>query len=304
MRPINQNRKLIEHEGHRHTVKRGRRKIFHFENFPFLEAVFKFLIKAILLLPRGQGNALDIRVEHTEIVLSNLPQSFDGIKLLLITDLHIDCIEALDCKIIDAVSTLDYDYCLLGGDYSFGHGYEDGRAYQQMKHLANVLLKRTEVFAILGNHDCYSIAEMLNEQGVKMLLNDFVCLQRNGDKIYLVGIDDSHYFNASDIPQAQPPESDNFLKIMLTHSPEPFRQIESAGYSVCLCGHTHGGQVCLPNGRAIVTSATVPHKMIKGNWEYNKMKGYTSAGAGTSGVAVRYFCPPEIALIKLSTPKT
>jgi hypothetical protein len=63
-----------------------------------------------------------------------------------------------------------------------------------------------------------------------------------------------------------------------------------------LCGHTHGGQLCLPGGFAVVRNAPVAAKFLAGAWTEAGMPGYTSRGTGASTVPARLFCPPEITL--------
>jgi predicted MPP superfamily phosphohydrolase len=63
-----------------------------------------------------------------------------------------------------------------------------------------------------------------------------------------------------------------------------------------LSGHTHGGQICLPGSIPITLDATLPRRMGSGAWQYHRMSGYTSVGAGSSIIAVRLNCPPEITL--------
>jgi predicted MPP superfamily phosphohydrolase len=169
-----------------------------------------------------------------------------------------------------------------------------------MRELATQLGKKSQVFGILGNHDKYKMAEVLDHCGVKMLLNESACFEKNGEKIYLTGLEDCHYYGADDISLADSGIDNGAFKIMASHSPERYREIAKAGYSLHLAGHTHGGQVCLPNGLALVTSATVPRRMIKGKWMYHGMVGYTSRGVGACEVGVRYFCPPEMTIITLS----
>ena len=165
-------------------------------------------------------------------------------------------------------------------------------AYLRMKELAEGLVMRSRVLGVLGNHDKYRMAEMLADCGVEMLINENVCIEKNGDSIYVVGLDDCHYYGADDIESAQAGIADGVFKIMISHSPETYHQASEAGYSLFLAGHTHGGQVCLPGGAPVVTCATVPRRTVKGKWRYGRREGYTSRGAGASGVAVRFFCPP------------
>src|SRR4051794_39034877 len=58
-----------------------------------------------------------------------------------------------------------------------------------------------------------------------------------------------------------------------------------------LCGHTHGGQICLPGGIPVMTDADSPRALARGAWRYHDMAGYTSAGTGTCIVDVRLNCP-------------
>ncbi|NOY62476.1 MAG: metallophosphoesterase, partial [Gammaproteobacteria bacterium] len=70
-------------------------------------------------------------------------------------------------------------------------------------------------------------------------------------------------------------------------------------FSAMLCGHTHGGQICLPGGYALTWDARCPRSMSAGAWRYHRMVGYTSVGSGASVVDVRLNCPPEITLHRL-----
>lgn len=299
MRPISEKRQRVETERHEHAVRRGQRGWLHFENMPWLEKAFKFLVRLLHMRSRGFKNILDIRVNRVEFEFESLPAGFDGIRILLITDFHIDEFETLGEKILNLAAGVEYDLCILGGDYNFGYRQESGLAYLRMKELAEELVRHSRVLGVLGNHDKYRMGVMLAEWGVEMLVNDNVCLERNGDSIYIVGLDDCHYYGADDIESAGRGVADGAFKIMVSHSPEMYDQASRAGYSLFLAGHTHGGQVCLPGGRAVVTCATVPRRIIKGKWRYGKMAGYTSRGVGASGVAVRFFCPPEMTVITL-----
>ena len=81
--------------------------------------------------------------------------------------------------------------------------------------------------------------------------------------------------------------------------PKIYESAEEHGFDLLLAGHTHGGQICLPNGTVLVEGASVPYKFVKGQWAYNGLTGYTSRGAGPSCIAVRFFCPPEVSFITL-----
>ena len=300
MRPISKQRQLIEQEGRYHAIKRGVMGFLHFENFPFLVKVFHKSLLFASLYETGHKNAGRLKVEKVQIELKSLPADFDGTQILLLTDIHVDALEGIVSRVMEISSNLNYDFCVLGGDYSFkldgGHGTECAR---KMDVLARRLVERSPVYGVLGNHDRYKMAETLSNAGVHMLINDSTTITRGDSRIHIAGIDDSHYYGADDIELAQSAITDGEFRIVVAHSPEPFRQIAASGAHLQLSGHTHGGQVCLPGGRAVVTSSSVPYRVVKGRWSHAGMQGYTSRGVGASGVPVRFFCRPEITVITL-----
>ena len=91
------------------------------------------------------------------------------------------------------------------------------------------------------------------------------------------------------------------MSILLSHTPEAYRHAAHADFDLMLCGHTHGGQICLPGGRPLLTDASSPRRFARGAWRYHAMTGYTATGSGTSLVDVRLNCPPEVTLHTLRT---
>ena len=259
----------------------------------------KWILELPLFSRPGRRNAEDLRLRRIELPLKNLPAKFYGCRILFVTDMHLDGTSGLAESVVRLAERAEYDYCFLGGDYSFGYDASEERMIRQVREVTTFLIKKSRVFGVLGNHDEYRMAELLNELGVEMLLNDMVCLARDGDEIFLVGVDDDFFYRAAELEQAGVAVPDGAFKIVLSHSPDLYKHAAQAGYSLYLAGHTHGGQICLPGGMAITTNAHGPRKMAKDSWEYHGMVGYTSYGAGTSVVPVRFFCPPEVTLLIL-----
>jgi len=270
----------------------------HLENWYSLHSIIRNSLRAVGLLGRARRNALNVRIVRHEIPLARLPGPFEGLTLLQLSDLHLDINERTVHAIIERVHEVgDYDLCVLTGDYrarTFGEIDETLRRLELLRtHLPD------PVYAVLGNHDSVRMVPAMEAMGIRMLLNESQRIERGGESLYLAGIDDAHYFRVDSIEKAAaalPPEAP---KILLSHTPEIYRQAAHAGFDLLLCGHTHGGQICLPGGYPLILDARIPRHLGRGQWRHGRMVGYTSPGAGTSIVDVRLNCPPEITLHRL-----
>jgi uncharacterized protein len=152
------------------------------------------------------------------------------------------------------------------------------------------------VYGVLGNHDTICMVPALEGMGIRMLLNECVVIERGGQRIHLAGIDDAHFYKVDNIEKAADAVPHEEFSILLSHTPEIYRQAAHAGFDLLLSGHTHGGQICLPGGIPITLDSALPRSFGSGAWKYRDMAGYTSVGAGSSVVPVRFNCPPEITL--------
>jgi hypothetical protein len=134
-----------------------------------------------------------------------------------------------------------------------------------------------------------------------MLVNEAEALLRDGQPLYLAGIDDAHYYRVDNIEKAAAQIPPGAFSILLSHTPEVYRQAAHAGFDLMLSGHTHGGQICLPGAIPLTLDSALPRRMGSGSWRYGQMIGYTSVGVGSCVLPVRINCPPEITLHQLRT---
>ncbi|MDH3647467.1 MAG: metallophosphoesterase [Gammaproteobacteria bacterium] len=267
------------------------------ENLDALDDVIRAFLKVSFLLRRGQDNARKIVIREHTFALSHLPRVFDGYRVLHITDLHLDMAPDIPDVLIDAVKDLEYDICVLTGDYrakTIGDFEPCLAALAQVRqHLGDT------VFAVLGNHDSIRMVPAIEDMGVTVLLNEFVMLEREGEELYLAGVDDPHYFRADNLQKAADEIPEEAVSILMSHSPEIYKNALHAGFDVMLSGHTHGGQICLPGGWPLTVNANCKRHVCRGAWTYHGMQGYTSAGSGVCIVDVRFNCPPEVVLHRL-----
>lgn len=270
---------------------------FHLENWYVAHAVIRGSLRLVGLYGRGRRNALNARVVHNELRLAALPRAFDGYTILHLSDLHLDMGKGIVHALIERVRAVDYDLCVLTGDYRYlTYGpYEP--ALEALERLRAHL--KDPVYAVLGNHDTIRMLPGMEDLGIRVLLNEAVRIRRKRATIYLAGIDDAHYYRVDNIQKAAHDIPHEAFSILLSHSPEPYRHAAHADFKLMLCGHTHGGQICLPGGIPIITDADCPRALARGPWRYHGLTGYTSVGAGSSIVEVRLNCRPEITLHRL-----
>lgn len=267
---------------------------FHVENWYSIHSLFRIALKLTGLYWRGQENSARIQVRHNRIQLRNLPSSFDGFTILHISDLHSDMNPKAMERLISVLPGLDYDICVLTGDYR-GETYGPfGGALERLAVIRSHL--KEAVYGVLGNHDTIRMVPALEEMGIRMLLNESVTIRRNHQRIHLAGIDDAHYYRAENFEKATREIPHDEFSILLSHTPEIYRQAAHADFNFLMAGHTHGGQICLPGSIPLMLQSVLPRRMAAGPWRYHEMIGYTSVGVGTCIVAARFNCPPEITL--------
>jgi uncharacterized protein len=249
------------------------------------------------LYRRARRNAERVEIRRTQVVLRGLPRGFDGFTVLHLSDLHVDMNPGAMRRASELIAGLGYDLCVMTGDYR-------GRTYGPFEETLAGLERLCghldrPIYAVLGNHDSLRMVRPMERFGVRVLLNEAVMVERGGERLALAGVDDAHYYRLDNIEKALSAVPHCGCSILLSHTPEIYRQAAHAGIALMLSGHTHGGQICLPGAVPITLRAALPRRMGAGLWRYGAMTGYTSVGLGSGIVPVRLNCPPEIALHRL-----
>jgi uncharacterized protein len=263
-------------------------------NWYSLHAIIRLGLRLSGLYGRARRNAADVQVRHNDIVSPRLPRAFEGFTVLQISDLHVElCPEAID-RVAALLPSLDYDITVMTGDYRARTFGPHQPAIDGAARVRSAL--RGPIYGVLGNHDTIRMVPAFEAMGIRMLLNECTTVEHAGARIYLAGIDDPHFFRADNIQKAADPIPDDGFSILLSHTPRVYRQAAHGGFDVMLCGHTHGGQLCLPGGFPLSKDRGLPRSLVAGAWRFRGMAGYTSVGVGCSMVPVRLNCPPEITL--------
>lgn len=285
-------------------VEDGREKEFHCllsDKFTFfkrhiIRPIQKAIFKITGLYKKGYSELLSPVISENFIYLgSGLPEEFNQYRILHLSDLHIDMDDRLVEALSNAISKVNYDICVMTGDY---RNLTVGVFDETIKKMA-ILRKsiKTDAYLVLGNHDFLAMAPELENLGYKVLLNENIQIEKSsGARLSIVGVDDPVIYKTDDIIRATNGIDENTIKILLAHSPRIFDKAANAKIDLLLAGHTHGGQICLPNGRHIIRNDIVDDEMLQGPWQYKDLKGYTSRGCGACGLPMRLNCPPELAI--------
>jgi hypothetical protein len=269
----------------------------HVESWYSIHSVVRNSLRLTGLYGHAQRNTERIVVRHNEVITKDLPSRFEGFTILHISDMHVDMNAGAMRRVAELVDGLSYDVCVITGDF---RGKTYGPFRSVIDGVARVRAHLHEpIYGVLGNHDSIRMVAELEALGIRMLLNECATIERGDQRIYLAGVDDPHFYRLDNIEKATASIPDEGFFILLSHTPEIYRQAAYAGCRLMLCGHTHGGQICLPGSIPIRLESGVPRRMMAGAWRYHTMLGYTSVGAGSSMVAVRLNCPPEITLHRL-----
>ncbi|OFV95945.1 MAG: hypothetical protein A3F68_09350 [Acidobacteria bacterium RIFCSPLOWO2_12_FULL_54_10] len=231
---------------------------------------------------------------NLDIFLSGNSEQGDGLRAAQLSDVHHGLFVSLR-EVEHAVELINYkspDLVLLTGDFVT-------RSWVHIEPVAKALGKlqaNLGVFAVLGNHDhrtdAGSIEHQLTGNGIQVLRNRHVVLQRERGGIGLAGVDDVWY--SCDLAKALKGMPQDIPRILLCHNPSIFLEAVREGIDFVASGHTHGGQVRVPGLNAMYN-----RPFRSGLQRLSKTQIYVSRGIGRVVLPVRLGCPPEIPIFHL-----
>ncbi len=278
--------------------------IFKLERFFPIDPAVLLALKLSGLYPRAHRNHLTPPVVERTWQLPRLPAAFDGFRLLQLSDLHLDVDPGFLDSLLPLLAPLTYDAVAITGDFRNSTRDDFAPALALARRLL-ASLPDVPRFGILGNHDFIEQAPDLESAGLTLLLNESAFIERDGARLYFAGVDDPHFYRTHDLAAATAAIPAEACTILLAHSPEIADQLAPGCFDLVLCGHTHGGQLCLPGGRWLhVPVKHQPRDRIRGPWlaPDGTTRGYTSPGTGSCAVPARLNCPGEITLHHLRAP--
>ena len=145
---------------------------FHIENLLFSHTLIEGVLRLSGLYWQGRRNAAKLQLRQNEIVSHRVPKNFDGFRILHLSDLHADMSQQAMARIVDLLPSLEYELCVLTGDYR-------GKTFGPFNESLGVMARLREnlkgsVYGVLGNHDTIRMIPDLEAMGIRMLLNECV----------------------------------------------------------------------------------------------------------------------------------
>lgn len=248
----------------------------------------------------------DLEISRYEVKSQKLPESFDGFKIVQLSDLHGAEFGEDGMGLIEKVKELEPDIIALTGDFVTDEG--DLAAVEK---LAARLVKLCPVYFISGNHEFGSglavkVRNILERAGVKYLSNEYLTISRGEDGILLGGVEDplayADMLSPDELAQKMNDAAPDAFKILLGHRNYWMTEYPELPVDLIFCGHAHGGLIRIPGvGGLIGTDRRLFPDFDAGEYNNGRYTLIVSRGLGNSVPIPRIFNRPEIVCVELSS---
>lgn len=244
-------------------------------------------------------------IREQTIQIDNWPQPLDGLRIAVLSDIHVDNWFITEKKlrtIVERTNQQQPELIVILGDYMAGDGRATDRVEPEVfAPVLKDLRAPLGIYSVLGNHDWWyngaKVRKALEQNGIKVLENESAKVDARGTSFWLAGLADLWTRpqriadTVATVPEGQP-------LIALTHNPDIFPNLPQR-VPLLLAGHTHGGQVRLPIIGPVVESSE--YGWVHGHVFADNHHLFVTTGIGTSIVPVRFGLPPEIVILTLKS---
>lgn len=248
----------------------------------------------------------DLEISRYEVASQKLPESFDGFKIVQLSDLHGAEFGEDGMELVEKVKELEPDIIALTGDFVTDEG--DLAAVEK---LAARLVKLCPVYFVSGNHEFGSglavkVRNILERAGVKYLSNEYLTISRGEDEILLGGVEDplayADMLSPDELAQKMNDAAPDAFKILLGHRNYWMTEYPELPVDLIFCGHAHGGLIRIPGvGGLIGTDRRLFPDFDAGEYNNGRYTLIVSRGLGNSVPIPRVFNRPEIVCVELSS---
>lgn len=247
----------------------------------------------------------DLEISRYEVNSKKLPESFDGFKIVQLSDLHGAEFGEDGMELVDKVGSLEPDMIALTGDFVTDEG-----DLAAVKKLAGRLTELCPVYFISGNHEFGSglavkVRNILERAGVKYLSNEYLTISRGEDEILLGGVEDplayADMLSPDELAQKMNDAAPDAFKILLGHRNYWMTEYPELPVDLIFCGHAHGGLIRIPGvGGLIGTDRRLFPDFDAGEYNNGRYTLIVSRGLGNSVPIPRVFNRPEIVCVELT----
>ena len=286
--------------------------------FNILRIVLTVLVVGIMLFS-AYITPRNFEVSNINVPVQNLPKSFDGYKIVHISDIHLGSwnnkYERFN-PVIEKINQQNADIIIFSGDMVNNFAGET----EGWRSVFIKLESKSGKFAVLGNHDYgdyidwssetdrksnrLRINQSIRDFGFRLLLNESVFLKQGSDSLLLAGVENwskfahSHYEN---LDMALKNKTIEIPKILISHDPTHWEEevIGKKDIFLTLSGHTHAAQLGIRIGKKIYSPAAFVFKHWAGLYEVNSQYLYVNRGLGYMGLPMLIGLKPEITVITL-----
>jgi uncharacterized protein len=249
----------------------------------------------------------NFQVNETDVPLAGLPSDLDGLRLVLLSDIHLGLFlsERELARMIDAACELHPHIAFATGDFisTFGDPLEASiHQVARVKADAGML-------GCLGNHERYAHVEdeatrLAARAGIPILRSEARQLRFGSAVLNVAGVDyqrSSHWegHRHEYLAGAERLIAPGAFNLLLSHNPDVFPVAARQGWSLVLAGHTHGGQVNVEILDRSISPAVFLTPYVRGLYRIGASAEYVTRGIGTVGIPARLGSPPEISLLRL-----
>lgn len=248
----------------------------------------------------------DLEISRYEVNSKKLPESFDGFKIVQLSDLHGAEFGEDGMGLVEKVKELEPDIIALTGDFVTDEG-----DLAAVKKLAGRLTELCPVYFVSGNHEFGSglavkVRNILERAGVKYLSNEYLTISRGEDEILLGGVEDplayADMLSPDELAQKMNDAAPDAFKILLGHRNYWMTEYPELPVDLIFCGHAHGGLIRIPGvGGLIGTDRRLFPDFDAGEYNNGRYTLIVSRGLGNSVPIPRVFNRPEIVCVELSS---
>lgn len=243
-----------------------------------------------------------LSITRREIQIKNLAPELDGFTIGQLSDFHYkpEKDHSLMEKVVAAVNAEQVDFLALTGDYIT----EDASVLAPLMEHISQLESKYGAAAIMGNHDGWTSARGIFRRsfekiGIPFLINQNTKIDINGTPLHVAG-SDYVWLGAPDVAKTLKGIPSDSPVIALVHEPDFFDNMRAVrDIDLQLSGHTHGGQCRVPLIGYAPVKVDYGKKYIYGHYQQDRSQIFVSRGTGTSGLRVRFACPPELVVLTL-----